>query len=67
MTQTFRETVIGGALIAPFVAYVIAAIAVFTVLRPLLLLVGFDRLFSHPPIAEVSLFVVILAALVAIF
>jgi hypothetical protein len=37
------------------------------VLRPFLHLVGFDRTFSNAPIAELSLFVVILALLIVLF
>jgi hypothetical protein len=44
-----------------------AAIAIFAALRPILHLVGFDRAFIAPPIAELSLFVVILALLIVLF
>jgi hypothetical protein len=54
-------------LIAPFVIYAGAAVAIFAALRPFLHLVAFDRAFSSPPIAELSLFVVILALLIVLF
>ena len=43
--------------------YAVAALAIFLVLRPVLHLIGFPRLFSHPPIAELSLYVTILGLL----
>jgi len=67
MMHAFPELTIGGVLVAPFVTYVCAAIAIFAVLRPLLHLVAFDRAFSHPPVAELSLYVLVLALLIALF
>jgi Protein of unknown function (DUF1656) len=67
MMHSFPELTIGGVLIAPFVIYAGAAIAIFAVLRPILHLVAFDRAFTSPPIAELSLFVVILALLIVLF
>ena len=64
MKQTFHELVFGGVLFAPFVAYVVAALAVFLALRPLLHLVGFSRIFSHASIAELSLFVTLVGTIV---
>ena len=67
MMHSFSELTIGGVLIAPFVIYVGAAFAIFAVLRPFLRLVAFDRAFSSPPIAELSLYVLILALLIVLF
>lgn len=67
MMHSFRELTIGGVFIAPFVIYAGAAVAIVAALRPLLHLVAFDRAFISPPIAELSLFVVILALLIALF
>jgi hypothetical protein len=67
MMHSFPELTIGGVLVAPFVIYAGAAIAIFAVLRPFLRLVAFDRAFSHPPIAELSLYVLILALLIVLF
>jgi hypothetical protein len=67
MTHSFHELTIGGVLIAPFVFYAGAAVAIFAVLRPLLHFVAFDRAFISPPIAELSLFVMILALLIVLF
>ena len=67
MMRSFPELTIGGVLVAPFVIYAGAAIAIFAVLRPLLHLVAFDRVFSNPPVAELSLYVVILALLIVLF
>jgi hypothetical protein len=67
MMHSFPELTIGGVLVAPFVIYAGAAFAIFAVLRPFLHLVAFDRSFSNPPIAELSLFILILALLVVLF
>ena len=67
MMHRFPELTIGGVLVAPFVMYAGTAIATFAVLRPLLHLVGFDRAFSNPPVAELSFYVLILALLIVLF
>jgi hypothetical protein len=67
MTHGFPELTIGGVLIAPFVIHVGAAIAIFAVLRPFFHLVGFNRAFSNPAIAELSLYILILALLIVLF
>jgi hypothetical protein len=67
MMHSFPELIIGGVLVAPFVIYAGAAIAIFTVLRPFLRLVAFDRAFSNPPLAELSLYVLILSLLIVLF
>lgn len=64
MTQTFPELTIGGVLMAPFVLYAAAALVIYLVLRPFLYLISFDQLFSNPPVAQLSLYVLILALLV---
>ena len=55
MMHSFPELTIGGVLIAPFVIYAGTAAVIFAALRPVLYLVGFDRAFTSPPIAELSL------------
>ena len=67
MTHGFPELTIGGVLVAPFVMYAGTAIAIFAVLRPVLHLIAFDRAFSNPPVAELSLYVLILALLIVLF
>jgi Protein of unknown function (DUF1656) len=67
MMHSFPELTIGGVLFTPFVIYAGAALAIFAVLRPLLHLLAFDRAFSNPPIAVLSLYVLILALLIALF
>ncbi len=54
-------------LVAPFAIYAGGAFTIFAVLRPFLRLVAFDRAFSHPPVAELSLYVLILALLIVLF
>ena len=63
MTHTYRELVLGGVLIAPIVAYAATALLMFLLLRPLLHVVGFARLFSNPSLAELSLYVAIFGLL----
>ena len=67
MTETYRELVIDGVLVAPLVTYAAATIAIWLVLRPVLHIIGFSRLFSNPPIAELSLFVAIFGLLTLLF
>jgi hypothetical protein len=63
MTHTYRELVLGGVLIAPIVTYAATALLMFLLLRPLLHIVGFARLFSNPSLAELSLYVAIFGLL----
>ena len=63
---SFLELVIGDVLVAPFVIYAAGALAIFVMLRPFLRLVAFNRVFSSPPIAELSLYVLILGLLVVL-
>jgi hypothetical protein len=67
MMHSFAELTIGGVLVVPFVMYAGVAIAIFALLRPFLHLVAFDRAFSNPPVAELSLYVLILALLIVLF
>jgi hypothetical protein len=67
MMHGFPELTIGGVLVAPFVMYAGTAIAIFAVLRPVLHLIAFDHAFSNPPVAELSLYVLILALLIVLF
>ena len=67
MTHSFPELVVGGVLLAPFVGYAVVAFALFLLLQPLPHLVGFPRLFSHPSIAALSLYVTILGLLTVLF
>jgi Protein of unknown function (DUF1656) len=67
MMHGFPELTIGGVLVAPFVIYAGVAIAIFAVLRPFLHLVAFNHAFSNPAVAELSLYVLILALLIVMF
>ncbi|WP_050422109.1 DUF1656 domain-containing protein [Bradyrhizobium tropiciagri] len=67
MAHTFSELIIGGVLVAPFVTYLMTAVVVIIVLRPLLHVVGFARMFSHASIAELSLYVTILSLSMLLF
>lgn len=66
MTHTFHELIIGGVLVAPLISYAVAALFVILIIRPILHLVGFSRMFSHPSIAELSLYVTVLGLLILI-
>ena len=67
MTNTYRELVIGGVLVAPVVSYAATALLIFLLLRPLLHLVEFSRFFSNPPVAELSLYISIFGLLTLLF
>ena len=67
MAHTFPELVIGGVLLAPFVTYLVTTLVVIIVLRPLLHVVGFAKMFSHTSIAELSLCVTILSLMMLLF
>jgi hypothetical protein len=67
MSHAFPELVIGGILLAPFATYLAMALVVIIVLRPLLHVVGFAKMFSHASIAELSLGVTILGLLMLLF
>jgi hypothetical protein len=67
MAHTFVELVVGGVLFAPFVTYLVAALVLIVVLRPLLHVIGFAKMFSHASVAELSLYVTILSLLVLLF
>lgn len=67
MMHSFPELTIGGVLVAPFVTYAVAALIIYALLRPFLLLFAFDKAFSNPPVAALSLYVLILAVLIVLF
>ena len=67
MTHSFSELVVGDVLLAPFVGYAVVTFALFLAFQPLLHLIGFPRLFSHPSIAALSLYVTILGLLTVLF
>lgn len=65
MTHTLHELVIGGVLFSPFLAYAVASLTIVLILRPILRMIGFHKMFSHPPIAALSLYVVVFGLLTA--
>jgi uncharacterized protein DUF1656 len=67
MTHGFPELTIGGVLVAPFVLYAAGAFAILAMLRPVLRFMAFDRAFSNPSMAELSLYCLILALLIELF
>ena len=67
MMHSFSELVIGSVLVAPFVGYAVMALAIVLAIRPILHLCRFGELFSHPAVAELSLYVMILGLLTIAF
>ena len=67
MAHTFAELAVGGVLFAPFVTYLAVALVLIVVLRPLLRVVGFTKMFSHASVAELSLYVTVLSLLMLLF
>ncbi|MBR0845725.1 DUF1656 domain-containing protein [Bradyrhizobium liaoningense] len=67
MTNTYRELVLGGVLVAPIVSYAAIALLAFLLLRPVLRLVGFTRFFSNPSLAELCLYVSMFGLLALFF
>jgi|HubBroStandDraft_4_1064222.scaffolds.fasta_scaffold380181_2 hypothetical protein len=67
MLNTYPELAVGGVLVAPFVAYVAAALILFICLRLLLPRTPIRRLFVASPIVEACGYVLILAALIIFF
>jgi len=65
--HSFSELVIGSVFVAPFVGYAVMALAIVLALRPILHLCRFGQLFSHPAVAELSLYVTILGLLTVAF
>jgi len=65
--HAFSELVIGSVLVAPFVGYAVMALAIVLAIRPILHLCRFGELFSHPAVAELSLYVTILGLLTIAF
>src|SRR6516165_10000563 len=64
MTHTFRDLVVGGVLLAPFVTYALAALVIVLIIRPVLRFTRFANMFSHASIAELSVYVTILGLLI---
>ena len=67
MAHTFPELIVGGVLVAPFVIYLVATLVAVLVLRPVLHVIGFARIFSNAPVAQLSLYVTILCLLMLLF
>jgi Protein of unknown function (DUF1656) len=67
MTHGFSELVVGGVFFAPFVAYVVVVLVLSLVFRPILRSLRVAGLFSHPSIAGLSFFVIVLGLLTVFF
>jgi hypothetical protein len=61
------EVALYGVFIPILLVWAVLALAVMTVLRRVLAVLGFYRLVWHRPLVELSLFVIILAAVAAVF
>jgi len=67
MSNTYRELIIGGVLIAPIVSYAAMALVLFLLMRPLLRAAGFLKHFSNPAAAELGLFISMFGLLTLLF
>jgi hypothetical protein len=67
MMHSFSELVIGDIFVAPFIGYALTALVIIVILRPILRLCRFQEIFSHPAVAELSLYVAILGLLTVAF
>ena len=65
--HAFSELIIGDIFVAPFISYAVTALVLVLALRPILRQCRFDKLFSHPAIAELGLYVTILGLLTVAF
>jgi len=61
--HSFSDLVLGSVFVAPFVTYAAMALAILLALRPMLRLCRFEKLFSHPAVAELSLYMIVLGLL----
>jgi Protein of unknown function (DUF1656) len=60
VTHSFSDVVIGGVLVSSFAAYAVVALIVFLLSRPILHRLRLAEMFSHPSVAGLSLYVIIL-------
>ncbi|MBP0113858.1 MULTISPECIES: DUF1656 domain-containing protein [Bradyrhizobium] len=67
MTHVHRDFIVGCLLISPIVAFGVMALLLLLLLRPLLSGLGFERLFSNPPLAEFCLYITMFGLLVLFF
>jgi MFS superfamily sulfate permease-like transporter len=67
MMHPFYDLAVGDVFLAPFISYAMAACGIFLLTRSILRLCRFGELFSHPAIAELSLYVTILGVLTVAF
>jgi hypothetical protein len=65
--HSFSELVVGDVFVAPFIVYAVASLVILIALRPILHLCKFEKLFSNPAVAELSLYVAILGLLTVAF
>ena len=63
MMHSFSELVIGDVFVAPFIVYAAVALVIMLALRPILRVLRIREIFSHPSIAALGLYVVILGLL----
>ena len=63
MMHPFSELVIGGVFLAPFVTYAVGSLVIVLLLRPILRIGRLSEMFSHPSIAALSLYVLVLGLL----
>jgi Protein of unknown function (DUF1656) len=60
-----RDIDLGGILVAPFVRYLLLAMAVLIAIRFVAGRLGLTSMFANPPLAEAALYVCIVVSLIA--
>ncbi len=63
----WKETNIGGVFMAPILPYMLVALIIYSLLRPIMVRLQFSRWTWNPPLAETGLYICILWLLVAFF
>ena len=67
MAHSFSDLIIGDVYLAPFIKYAVIAFIILLVLRPILHRYRVGQFFSHPAIAELSLYVTLLGLLTVVY
>jgi hypothetical protein len=66
-SEMWKATDINGVFMAPILAYMLVALVIYMLLRPILVRLHFARWSWHTPLAETGLYVCILSLLVMLF
>jgi hypothetical protein len=66
MMPHFREIGVLGVYLPPILVYALVAGLLFAALRRLLSYAGYERFVWHPPLADLAVYVLLLAAVAAV-